>query len=123
MQLFSAAERRRYPRALPLSTKPVEIQLMGARFLEVVEAEDISERGVAIRVSHQFSGCNLESAVDLIITLPGRPSFKARGIIRHAATSSDRTLFGVELTQISSKNQASIGRYVDYLLALGRKAR
>lgn len=123
MQLSNPAERRRYPRALPLSTKPVEIQLMGTRFLDVVEAEDISERGLAIRVSHEFAGCNLESAVDLIITLPGRPSFKARGIIRHAAAGSDRTLFGVELTQISSTNQAAIGRYVDYLVALGRRAR
>lgn len=96
---------------------------MGARFLEVVEAEDVSECGLAIRVSHEFSGCNLESVVDLIITLPGRSSFKARGIIRHAARSRDRTLFGVELTQISAKNQAEIGKYVDYLLALGRKAR
>ena len=96
---------------------------MGTRFLEVAEAEDISERGLAIRVSHEFAGCNLESAVDLIITLPASPSFKARGIIRHAAASSDQKLFGVELTQISSKNQALIGRYVDYLLALGRRAR
>lgn len=96
---------------------------MGARFLEVVEAEDISERGLAIRVNHEFSGYNLESTVDLIITLPNKPAFKARGVIRHAARSNDRTLFGVELTQISDKNQAAIARYVNYLVALGRKVR
>lgn len=121
MSLPQAAERRRYPRAIPLSGRPVEVQLMGGDFLDVLEAEDISERGLLIRVNHQFADCDIQGTVALIITLPDQATFKARGIVRHASRAKDRALFGVELTDIDPKYQSKIAKYVDRLIALGRK--
>lgn len=95
---------------------------MGSGFLDVFFAEDISERGLAIRVPHGFSGCDITDSVDLIITIPRVPAFKARGMVRRTVRSPDRTLFGVELTEIAPKNQAAIARYVEAMMALGRGA-
>ncbi len=122
MSVAQAAERRRYPRAIPLSGKPVEVQLIGEDFIEVVEAEDISERGLAIVVRHRFENCHISATVDLIIALPHYAPFKARGLVRRAARGRDRSLFGVELTTIDPKHQAAIAHYVELLIALGRKA-
>ena len=116
------ANRRKYPRVIPLARKPVEIQLMGSDFLEVLPAHDISAGGVGIRVDHAFSGYDLSSEIQLLIKLPGKRSFIAHGLVRHKATKEGWEIYGVEFTRLPPEAEAELAAYVERMLELGRKA-
>jgi hypothetical protein len=114
--------RRKHPRVLPLARKPVEIQLMGSDFLEVLPAFDISLGGVGIRVDHPFSGYDLASEVRLLIKLPGKRSFLAHGLVRHKVSKDGWEVYGVEFTRLPAEAEAEVSAYVERMLELGRKA-
>jgi hypothetical protein len=114
--------RRKHPRVRPLVRKPVEVQLMGSDFLEVLPAHDISVGGVGIRVDHAFSGCDLSAEIRLLIKLPGKRSFIAQGLVRHTATKEGWEIYGVEFTHLPPEAEAELGVYVERMLELGRKA-
>ena len=113
--------RRKHPRVLPLVRKPVEIQLMGSDFLEVLHAHDISVGGVGIRVDHAFSGYDLSSEIQLLIKLPGKRSFIAQGLVRHKATKEGWEIYGVEFTSLPPEGETDLAAYVERMLELGRK--
>jgi c-di-GMP-binding flagellar brake protein YcgR len=112
-------DERQYPRVLPLASRPVEVQIMGESFLEVLTAEDISIGGVGVRVPHGFNLGDFDQRVQLIIALPGHKPFKAEAVIRHRDGSSAGR-FGVQFTSVA--NLSAIQQYVNELLALGRRA-
>jgi len=91
---------------------------MGGSFRDTLRARDVSVGGIGVRVPHEFAGCDLQDAVDLIVKLPGRRPFKARGVIRHITTQA--ALFGIEFTTISDEARATVVAYVEELVALGR---
>jgi c-di-GMP-binding flagellar brake protein YcgR len=113
--------RRKHPRVRPLVRKPVEIQLMGSDFLEVLSARDISLGGVGIRVDHAFSGYDLASEIQLLIKLPGKRSFIANGRVRHKATREGWEIYGVEFTRLPAEGEVDLAAYVERMLELGRK--
>ncbi len=115
------SEQRKHPRVLPLVRKPVEIQLMGSDFLEVLVAHDISVGGVGIRVDHPFSGYDLSVEIQLLIKLPGKRSFIAQGLVRHKATKDGWEIYGVEFTRLPPEGEADLAAYVERMLELGRK--
>jgi hypothetical protein len=106
-------ERRRGSRVVPPSDKPAELQIMGADFLEIPEVRDISENGLAISVPHRFNGHKPTQEVDLLLTLHGQGTVKAKGAIRHVSyTRNDTATFGVELVSIEDEDRNKIRRYL-----------
>jgi c-di-GMP-binding flagellar brake protein YcgR len=91
---------------------PIRVDIMGRGFLDVLSARDISVGGLGITVPHGFAGCDIDSEVELIVTLGrGRP-FKARGAIRHNGKAGSQQLFGVEFTALSPEQQQAIEAYI-----------
>ncbi len=84
---------------------------MGAGFLDLAAARDISPGGVGVIVSHRFEGCRIHEDVDLLISLPGEPPFLVRGHIRHR-TKTHEDFFGVEFRQISRVDRQRIAQYM-----------
>ena len=62
---------RRPTRVRPLPGASVEVQIMGTNSLDILHARDISVRGVGVLVPHLFEGCDIDSRVELVVTLPG----------------------------------------------------
>jgi len=107
-------ERRRRSRIVPPADKPAELQIMGQDFLEIPEVRDISENGLAISVPHKFNGHKPTQEVDLLLTLHGQGTVRARGAIRHVSyTRNDTATFGVELVSIDDEDRDKIRRYVE----------
>jgi hypothetical protein len=92
---------------------------MGDGFLEVLRARDISEGGVAVFVSHDFQGCQIDAPVDVIVKLGADKPFTARGIIRHLSAQANDHFFGVKFIRVSDENLAKIRKYVERRLAQG----
>ena len=85
---------------------------MGPGFLDVFNARDVSQTGLGIIVPHGFEGCDLLGSVELIVTLPGFPSFSAAGTLRHRTRHGVLSFFGVELTRISNRDRDALRAYV-----------
>ncbi len=113
------SEKRRFVRVAPLPSAPVEIQIMGSTFLDVLRARDLSAGGVCVHVPHAFDGCDLAVEVALVLKLPKRRAFLARGIVRRI--DQERTSFAVEFTRLGEKERQLIEGYVSELVARGRK--
>jgi c-di-GMP-binding flagellar brake protein YcgR len=120
--MATGKEKRKHPRVVPLESAPIEVQIMGTGFLEVLYAEDISLGGMAVVVPHGFSEEELSESVELIVTMPGSKPFKTRGTIRHISRGSNSGRFGVQFQELSETQQAHIGWYVEKLLMRGRGA-
>jgi c-di-GMP-binding flagellar brake protein YcgR len=118
--MASAAEHRKHQRVLPLPGRPVEIQLMGGEFLDVLSAKDISQGGVAVTVPHGFAGTSIADEIELIVKLPGRSAFLARGVIRHLGTAG--TSFGVEFTSVPEEARRKLAQYIEEMCERGRFA-
>lgn len=89
-------------------------------FLDVLLCEDVSEGGVAVRVSHDFEGCRIDDPVKLILTLPGKPPLTLAAHVRHIADLADVSIFGVEFDELDRSNAAAIAAYVNEMIACGR---
>src|SRR5215471_9068635 len=100
--MVSGKESRRHLRVQPDPSAPVRVDIMGQGFLDVLLARDISVGGLGIRVPHGFENCDIDSEVDLIITLGRARPFKTTGSIRHYGKDAGDTVFGVEFTALSA---------------------
>lgn len=103
-------EKRRYIRVKPKPEEPIEVQLIGRNFIDVLYAKDISEGGIGIIVEHDFKGYDIGGLIDIIITLPKKKPFKIKGRIIHK--NIDNHFFGVEFIDISDTNREMIREYV-----------
>lgn len=104
---------KRSKRVQPPGAEPIEVQIMSPDSLDILRAHDISESGVAVVVPHRFEGCDMDASVQLVLTLPGRRPFLARGKIRHITEEggpSER--FGVEFTEIRARHRAWIASFI-----------
>ena len=110
---------REHPRVRPAPGQTIELHIMGDGFLEVLQARDISIGGVAVFVSHDFSGCHIDDPVDVIVKLGQERPFTARGVIRHLSRHSSDHFFGVKFVDLSADNLERIRRYVERRLAEG----
>jgi hypothetical protein len=91
---------------------PIRVDIMGEGFLDVVLARDISIGGLGIRVAHGFVDCDIDSEVELIITLGRARPFKTRGAIRHHSKTTCDTVFGVEFTGLSPEQLQAVEAYI-----------
>lgn len=85
---------------------------MGHGFLDVLHARDISVGGLGIRVAHGFANCDIDSEVELIVTLGRARPFKTTGSIRHHGKGERDHFFGVEFTSLSSEQLTAIESYI-----------
>ena len=108
-------EKRKHIRVNIEHDYPLEVQIMGDAFLDVLGTKDISSSGVGVIVPHEFRGLNINKEVDLILTLLNETPFKAKGIIRHKGKydgNSEKGHFSVKFTNIANKNKKMIDRFV-----------
>ena len=104
---------QRSRRVRPDRRDPVRVHIVGPNSLDILNARDISETGLSVYVPHRFEGCDIESEVELVITLPAERAFKARGVVRHHTQDDDRSaFFGVQSTQIDEGPSRLIRSYV-----------
>jgi c-di-GMP-binding flagellar brake protein YcgR len=103
-------------RVRPHPDEPIEIQLMSERFLDIFEARDISTTGAGIFVPYRFEGCDLQSPVDLVITLPNGNPFLAKARVVHR-TKMEREFFGVEFIRLPEARALEIANYIERRLA------
>lgn len=103
-------------RVRPASRYPVEVHIMGNKFLDIFHARDISAGGIGIYVPYRFRGCNIDEEMDLCITLPHERPFMAKGHVIHRS-EEERPFFGVSFTMISEKNRQRIQSYIEKRLA------
>jgi len=115
-----AHEKRRFQRVRPAPSAPIEVQVMGGAFLEVLHAQDISVGGMAVLVPHGFSDDELSETVQLIISMPAARSFKATARIRHIERTGSGGKFGIEFAELDAAHRAHIARYVDWMVLRGR---
>ncbi len=99
-------------RVRPEHDRPVEVQVMGPGFLDVFHARDVSQTGLGILVPHGFEGCDLLGDVELIVTLPGVPSFSASGMLRHRTRHGALSFFGVQITRMAERDRRALRAYV-----------
>ena len=100
-------------RIRPADDAPVEVQIMGTDFLEIVRARDIGFGGVGVWIPHGFAGCNTSIPVEIVVTLPGRKSFLVQGQIRHhTQRGASREVFGVQFLSLTGPQRKAIKAYV-----------
>ncbi len=105
--------RRRFVRVAPEPNAPIEVQIMGPEFLEIRNAKDVSEGGLAIVVPHGFAGYDLEAELEVLVHLPGETTFSARARVRHSRESGDRRVFGVAFIDLADSARATLRRYIE----------
>ncbi len=108
---------RKAPRVRPADNEPIEIQINGAGFMEILYARDISTEGVGIWVPHKFKGCQIPGEVAVVVTLPGIEPFIGIGMLRHRTPDEEQEVFGIEFTQIANLDRSHIDAYVKRRLA------
>lgn len=114
----SESNRLRSARAIPPRDEPVEVQIMGRGHLDVLHARNVSSTGIGVYVPHGFAGIDLAEEVELVVTLPGRRSFLARGVIKHVThEGANSRHFGLEFTHLATRDRASILEWVGARLA------
>lgn len=115
-------DKRQHARVAPHYLHPIEVQLVGNGFMDVLKARDISESGIGVEVPHQFKDCDISKDVELIVTLPGVRPFRAKGKIRHRGEVKGSSFFGLEFTAMPKGARELIALYVARRLGEGAAA-
>lgn len=88
---------------------------MGDASLNILWARDISLSGLGVHVPHGFRDSDLESELDLVVTLPRSRSFLARGVVRHRNNVDIPNYFGVEFTDLKPAHREEIRKFIRHL--------
>ena len=110
--MLTGRESRKHLRVPADPSAPIRVDIMGDGFLDVLLARDISVGGLGICVPHGFADCDIDSEVELIVTLGRARPFKTRGAIRHHNKAARDTVFGVEFTGLSSAQLEAVEAYI-----------
>jgi hypothetical protein len=115
------SEQRVHIRVWPSPSRPVQVQIIGSDFLDVLIPVDVSEGGVGLRVPHRFEGCAINGQVDMIVKLPGVRAFQVKGLIRHIRDEAGgKGIFGAQFVDLRPEHRELLRAYVDERVA--RKA-
>jgi hypothetical protein len=107
-------EQRVHRRVRPHPGKPVQIQIIGSDFLDVLLPIDVSEGGVGLRVPHRFEGCTINGVLDFIVKLPSVRAFQVKGMIRHIRNEPDGGgMFGAEFVNLRPEHQDLLRAYIN----------
>ena len=106
-------ERRDTMRVKPSMREPIEVQFVAAKMLDLVHAVDISERGIGLRLNARLDSKMVGTEIDLVISLPGLPSFHTRGSIRRVSPT-DGYVVGIKFVGLSSKGLEAIRSFMEH---------
>lgn len=108
----AVAEQRIEQRVHPQLECPIRVDINGPDFIDVLMATDISVSGMGLKVDHEFSGCNLDELVSIIIQLPYpvNESVTVMGRIIHLSDNN----FGVLFVGLEGAAGEKIRRYVSF---------
>jgi hypothetical protein len=106
-------ERRDSLRVKPSMREPIEVQFVAAKVLDLVHAVDISERGVGLRMNVRIDTKLIGTEIDLVISLPGLPSFHTRGVIRRISPN-DGYVVGISFTGLNAKGLEAIRGFIEH---------
>ncbi|MES2823263.1 MAG: PilZ domain-containing protein [Pseudomonadota bacterium] len=98
-------------RIVPPPNEPINININGENFIDILQANDISLGGIGITVTHGFKNCNLNAAVSFIIELPideKKSIIKVQGVITHV--SGNR--FGVAFKNLPEISRFTLKKYI-----------
>jgi hypothetical protein len=112
LTMVAGKESRKQLRVNADPSAPIRVDIMGQGFLDVLNARDISIGGLGIRVSHDFEGCDINSAVELIVTLGRTKPFKTTGVIRHHSKTAGDHVFGIQFTSLSAEQHQAVEAYI-----------
>lgn len=109
--------KRKEERVVPHVLEPVEVQVIGEGFLEILSAKDIGPGGIGIYVAHGFQWLNIVREVEVILSIPNEDSFKTRGVIKYKRQfhnhNDPREFYGILFTQIAIQHRSLLEKYVD----------
>ena len=105
-----SSERRHHPRVVPEPARPIEVQIMGPGYLEIVEATNIAVGGVGIFIPHWIASEYVDTRVELILTMPHCRPVHLRGIIRHYDDEIDPARLGIEFLRLPPKVRSLLER-------------
>ena len=107
-------DRRLTLRVSPEFHVPIKVDIVGADFIDIFYAVDISIGGIGIKVPHQFKGCKTERVVECRVSLPNPVSFSfhTQGKVIHI--NGDR--FGVSFYNLQEKTETHLDEYISYRL-------
>ncbi|MEN9580295.1 MAG: hypothetical protein RJA70_3304 [Pseudomonadota bacterium] len=105
-------ERRKAERVATDPRHPVEVQVMGNGFLEVVNAVNISILGVGIFLNHGLDDTHLGKHVEIVLTLPGCKAMFLRGLVRYLDGYEDKRYLGLEFSRLPPAAEAQLQRYI-----------
>jgi len=110
MNDYEQNNRRQHIRVQPERGRPIEVDINGEDFIEVLRAVDVSMGGMGIDVAHRFKGCRINRSVSVIVTLPtsGGRGFQVDGRIRHV---KDRR-FGIQFVGLADADHKQLKRYI-----------
>ena len=117
-------EQRREKRVAPRELEPVEVQIMGDGFIDILYAKDIGKNGLGIHVPKNYMSAKVKCEVNLIISLPGCKSFDASGVIKHAGrigADSEFKSFGIHFTRINPQHRGLLENYFQKIVADNRR--
>lgn len=104
-------ERRHTLRVRPVPREPIEVQFVAAGLLEIVQAFDISEKGIGVRLETRIDENEVGADVELVITLPGLFPVYAKGVIRRISPK-DGYVVGIEFVSPPAKTVKVIQTYI-----------
>jgi len=107
------SDRRREKRVRPYANRPVEVQIMGPGFLEIVQATDISVGGVGVYIPHGIDPSVVGKKVEIILTLPACRPAHLRGSICHSDRDGDLCHVGVQFLRLPGNVEKALRRYVE----------
>ncbi len=117
-------EKRREIRVTPDLLEPVEVQIMGKDFLDVLTARDVGKNGIGVNIPEGYASTNVMDEVLLIISIPGHRSFDAIGSIKHTdgekPCKNDLGL-GILFTKIRAADRQTLEKYIDARLSESRQ--
>ena len=95
----------------PAASAPVQVQLMGKRSLDIVNARNISMTGIGVWVPHGFEPEAIGAEMELVVTLPGQRPYLAKGILRHFQ-DLPKSFFGVEFSDLPEPLRGHLESYI-----------
>ncbi len=115
-------ERRDSVRVRPPMREPVEVQFVAAGTLDMVQAVDISERGIALRLNLRVDPGLVGKPVDLVISIPGFRPFHTRGLVRRVSPS-DGYIMGIKFISPPAAGLDAVRNYIEQRLDARSSAR
>lgn len=98
------------------SAPPVFVDVVGEGFYDRCRARDISENGISIFVRHGFQGCDINSEIELHITLPNKRIVKALGRLRHLGLGHEH-YFGIQIITFRGDGKTDLAQFIQTLRA------